>query len=124
MDATFEKYFVAPEVIDATAVNGLQAFGLKRPSHSSLSYLTLDEALEKDLLDVTEINEAGTVAGLRVSNKADQLLFLMSGEHLKGAKQDRVLNISIMVPSKSEVHIPVSCVESGRWQYRSRRFAS
>jgi hypothetical protein len=124
METAFEKFFAAIEVIDAAAVNGLQAFGLKRPGHRGLSYLTLDEALQSDLLEVTEITESGTVAALKVSNKADNLLFVMSGEQLKGAKQDRVLNVSILVPSRSEVHVPVSCVESGRWHYRSRQFES
>jgi hypothetical protein len=124
METTIERHFAAAEVMEAAAVNGLQAFGLKRTGQSSLSYLTLDEALEKDLIAVTEVSESGTVPALTVSNKADQMLFLMSGEHLKGAKQDRVLNVSIMVPANSQVHIPVSCVESGRWHYRSKQFGS
>jgi hypothetical protein len=48
----------------------------------------------------------------------------MSGEQLLGAKQNRVLNISIMVASKSDLPIPVSGVEAGRWRYQSRKFAS
>src|SRR5262249_38289463 len=85
---------------------------------------TLDEALQNDLVDVTEIDEGGSVPTLKVSNKADRLLFLMSGEQLQGAKQNRVLNISIMVGSKSDLPIPVSCVEAGRWRYQSEKFAS
>src|SRR5262249_11916427 len=46
------------------------------------------------------------------------------GEQLVGAKQNRVLNASIMVPRLSELPIPVSCVEAGRWGYRSPKFAS
>jgi hypothetical protein len=61
---------------------------------------------------------------LRVVNKADMLVFLMAGEQLVGAKQNRVLNASLMVPAQGDMPIPVSCVEAGRWRYRSPKFAS
>ncbi len=41
-----------------------------------------------------------------------------------GCKQDRVLNTSLMVPGKTEMPIPVACVEAGRWGYRSRKFGT
>ena len=48
----------------------------------------------------------------------------MAGEQLVGAKQNRVLNVSLMVPPSTTLDIPVSCVEAGRWQRRSAKFAS
>jgi hypothetical protein len=124
MESAFEKVFAEVEVLEPVAVNGLQVFGLRRPIDSRLAYLTLDEALQKNLVDVTEISEGGNVPTLKVSNKAESWLFLMSGEQLQGAKQNRVLNISIMIASRSELPIPVSCVEAGRWRYQSRKFSS
>ena len=46
----------------------------------------------------------------------------MEGEELVGAKQNRTLNLSILVPAEKEITIPVTCVESGRWSYDSPRF--
>ena len=43
------------------------------------------------------------------------------GEQLAGGKQNRVLNASILVPAKSELPIPVTCVERGRWALRDPR---
>ena len=80
MENTFENLFSQVEVLEPVSANGFQVFGLRRPDVGSLSYLTLDEALQNDLVDVTEIDEGGSVPTLKVSNKADRLLFLMSGE--------------------------------------------
>ena len=61
---------------------------------------------------------------LKVTNKGDAPAFLMAGEQLSGGKQNRVLNASILVAPHSELPIPVSCVERGRWAYRSAKFGS
>lgn len=103
-------------------VEGLQMFALRWEAGRRLEYVTLDEALAAGTLEVTEINEQGRVPTLKVSNKAGMMAFLMAGEQLVGAKQNRVLNISIMVPGSTELPIPVSCVESGRWAHRSKGF--
>jgi hypothetical protein len=112
------------QVVAPQTVGGLQVFGLKLSEVKPLSYSTLDEALSQNELEVTEVSEGGSVPTLKVTNKSDHRVFLMAGEHLIGAKQNRVLNTSIMIEKKSEVPIPVSCVEQGRWSYRSRNFGS
>lgn len=103
---------------------GLQAFGLRWQSDPGFQYLTLDEALAAGTLKVTEISESGSVPVLRVTNSSPDMAFLMAGEHLIGAKQNRVLNTSLMVPGGKDTNVPVSCVEQGRWGYRSRHFGS
>jgi len=104
--------------------SGLQVFGLKWPCPSGVDYVTLDEAVWAKILDVAEIDEGGRIPTIKVVNKSDRLVFLMAGELLVGCKQDRVINASIMVPKKRELHIPATCVEAGRWSYRSRKFSS
>src|SRR5262245_3634670 len=87
-------------------------------------YRTLDEALASEALRITEVSEAGTVPELRAANTGNEPVLLVDGEELVGAKQNRVLNLTILVPSRQTVVIPVSCVEARRWRHTSRAFDS
>jgi hypothetical protein len=62
------------------------------------------------------------VPELKVLNRAEKPVLLLDGEELAGAKQNRVLNTTILLREKSETVIPVSCTEHGRWSYRSSQF--
>ena len=112
------------EVCGVRQAAGLQVFGLKWPSANGSDYLTLDEALEQRTLEVTEVDAGGRVPTLKVANKSRRMVFLMAGEELVGGKQNRVLNASMMVPAKGDLPVPVTCVERGRWGYKSQRFSS
>ena len=79
-------------------------------------YMILDEAIANGYAHVTEINESGTVPELKFRNSSDKRIFMMEGEELVGAKQNRTLNLSILAPAEKEITIPVTCVESGRWR--------
>jgi len=80
-------------------------------------YITLADALEQRLLDISEVSHEGSVPELKVKNRADTPVLLLDGEELAGAKQNRVLNTTILLEKKSETVIPVSCTEQGRWSY-------
>ena len=73
-------------------------------------------------LTVIEVSQAGAVPTLRVTNSGARPVLLLDGEELIGAKQNRVLNVTVMVPARQAVDVPVSCVEAGRWAYRSAEF--
>ena len=46
---------------------------------------------------VTEVSEAGSVPFIQVANRADRPLLLLDGEELIGAKQNRILNTTVLV---------------------------
>lgn len=87
-------------------------------------YLLLDDALERGLALVREISEHGSVPELLLDNRAARAVLLLDGEELIGAKQNRVLNLSVLAPARTALTIPVSCVEAGRWHYDSPSFSS
>jgi len=102
----------------------LTMFPLVSGKNAERDYLTLDEALSQGVARVAEVSEGGNVPELCFLNEGDMSVLLLDGEELIGAKQDRVLNLSILAPAGKTITIPVSCVEAGRWRYRSRDFQS
>lgn len=86
-------------------------------------YLTLKEALDTNLLEITEVDEAGAVPELKALNRSELPVLILDGEELVGAKQNRVLNTTVLLKGRSETLISVSCTEEGRWSYRSRAFS-
>lgn len=104
--------------------NNLMVTPLLAVNQGEPDYLTLDEALARGDVRVTETSEAGDVPELRLENRGDLSVLLLDGEELVGAKQNRVLNLTILAPAKSTIAIPVSCVEAGRWSHSSPEFST
>ncbi len=87
-------------------------------------YTTLDEALGKGWLEVTEV-DGGRVPQVSVSNRSDKHIFMMGGEILTGCRQDRLVGRDVLLrPGAKNVIVPVYCVEQGRWTYESETFSS
>lgn len=83
-------------------------------------YVSGKKALKDGSLIIEEIGESGQVSKLRATNRGDKPVLLISGQGLKGAKQDRIVNVTVIIEVNATVDIPVSCVERGRWSYEER----
>jgi hypothetical protein len=114
----------AIHVADPISHESISIFPLQAEAESKVDYVLSDEALAAGTVTVEEVGEAGSVPELVVNNQTDSLVLFLEGEELRGAKQNRVLNTSVLVAAKTKIKIPVSCVERGRWRYTSRLFAS
>lgn len=99
---------------DPISFSGLTLFPLFTDRRAPFEYLLLAQAVEAGTAVVEEIGH-GTVPGLRIHNRGEKPVLLVDGEHLLGVKQNRVLNATILVPEKTALDVPVSCVEAGRW---------
>ena len=122
MDEIVRKYLSGLAIGEPQRHRNMSVFPLSTSIDGGPDYTTLKDALEKALLGVTEVSSGGSVPELKVINTADIAVLLLDGEELAGAKQNRVLNTTILVKEKSETVIPVSCTEQGRWSYVSKSF--
>lgn len=123
MDATIKKYLTSFKLGELQHFKNMGVLPLLTSLDDSPEYLTLKEALDKQVLTITEVSHEGSVPELKVINSAEIPILLLDGEEVVGAKQNRVLNTTILVKEKSELVIPVSCTEQGRWAYRDRDFS-
>ncbi len=105
-------------------VGNLAIFGVSSPTNGTEQYLCLPEALDKNLVEIREVSEEGSVNDLSLHNHSSKGLLCVEGEMLSGCKQQRVLNTSVLVSPFTKITIPVSCVEAGRWSWKSNRFSS
>jgi hypothetical protein len=97
----------------------LAVYPLSRPDAVTVDYVLAAEAVAAGAVTVTEVSEQGSVPELRVDNHGDVRVLFLEGEELRGGKQNRVLNTSVLVPARSSVVVPVSCVEQYRWRLTS-----
>jgi hypothetical protein len=85
-------------------------------------YITLDEAIKsKESFQVKEVSEDGSVPELRVINRLKKRVLFIDGEEGTGARQNRIINYSLIIEAAADTIIPVSCVEQGRWDYTKNR---
>lgn len=124
MQNLIKQYIDGINIDNAQSFKNLAVFPLVSDYALDLDYLTLDEALDKDAVDVVELDQDGSVPELKVVNKSEAMVLILDGEELVGAKQNRIVNTTILIAGKDTIVIPVSCVEQGRWSYDSKKFSS
>lgn len=84
-------------------------------------YLLLEEAVSSGVAKVHE-RETAAVHQIEFENYSERPVLMLGGEELAGARQNRIVNLTILAPPRSKIVIPVSCVEEGRWRPVSREF--
>lgn len=108
----------------ATERHNLTIFPLFADDHvAPAEYIPVGAAIRAGSARITEISEGGSVPTLNLENLTDIPILIIDGEELLGARQNRISNLTILAPGKHTLPLPVSCVERGRWSYRSREFA-
>ncbi|UCD20220.1 MAG: hypothetical protein JSU64_03525 [candidate division WOR-3 bacterium] len=118
------SYIGALKIAKPIVYKNLMIYPLTKAQGASLGYVTLDEAYARDWLTIREIGD-GEVNHVELKNSGPRTVFIMTGEMLSGAKQDRMLREDVLVPPKSDwLRVPVYCVEHGRWVSTSPTFKS
>ncbi len=110
---------------DSLALGGLTLFPLlaENGSRSTPTVRLLAAALEDGTAEVRELGGEGSVPSLLLCNHGDLPLLAPEGEILVGAKQNRMLQFTVLAPAHQQIEVPVCCVEQGRWAWSSSSFA-
>jgi hypothetical protein len=111
------------EIGDRISHGLLHVFPLCGGKQEEGDIFLLEDGLRAGTLRIEELHEAGCAPGLRVVNEGDLRVLILEGDELIGAGQHRVANSSVLINAGSELTLPVSCAERGRWSYRSRAFS-
>jgi hypothetical protein len=122
MNSMLSACLDAVETCQPQGHENLTVVPLLGKSGAGPDYMTLGEAMARDLLRVSEVG-AGHVPELLVRNSGSRPVLIVEGEELRGAKQNRVLNSSILIAGGAEIVVPVSCTEAGRWRFASHYFS-
>ncbi len=105
MNASIQNYLSSLRLGEPQTHRNIVVVPLIGSSFGTSRWLTLGEALEQQLLSVTEVNHGGSVPKLTVINRADRPALLLDGEELIGAKQNRVLNTTILLSQRSAAQL-------------------
>jgi hypothetical protein len=105
----------------ARSYKNMTIYPLIASKQSGETYLLLDDSMKDGTLEIKEIG-SGNVNSLKVhKNESKYPVFIMSGEIVQGAKQDRI--ISNDIKKSDDYNVAVYCVEQGRWVKKSEKFA-
>lgn len=75
----------------------------------------VDIASGRDLEIVITEKDGGTVPELLADNPHPRPVLIVDGSTVVGGRQNRVVNVTVLVPPQQTLSIPVSCIEQGRW---------
>jgi O-acetyl-ADP-ribose deacetylase (regulator of RNase III) len=102
--------------VSACYYKNLAVYSIQGVSKVSRFYLTLEEAMEKKLV---VIHETGKVGELAADNNSEHYIFILSGDIVKGGRQDRTIGEdTILKPHTKQTPLRSFCVEQSRWSRR------
>lgn len=91
----------------------------------SASIISLKNAMQNKKVQVKENIYAkdANVNTITIKNLSKEYILIVSGEMLKGGKQDRIIaETKILEPNKEAEYVSVFCIEKGRWSKKQKPF--
>src|SRR5258707_4723578 len=108
---TLQEEFARIEIGQASQIRNLKLFPLiRRNATQPLDYLLLEDGIAQGKVRVTELSGGGSVPEFSITNTAELPGLLVDGEELVGAKQNRVLNLTILLSANPSIANPANWV--------------
>lgn len=111
-----------PDNLDSEAGTGNGENGSAHTAQEK-AYTLADDLLAKKQAEIREVDQDGVVSDLIFDNQADKHALLLDGIELRGCKQNRMVNTTILATAGEKTTVDVSCVEAGRWQHQGETFS-
>ncbi len=105
---------------EPTESHGWKLFPMFPTAPPALTMLLARSAVERGLARVAELPSGPSVRALSLVNEAAVPLLVRDGDLFAAGCQDRIADRPMLVPARSTVELPVSCVEQNRWGVRER----
>jgi len=96
---------------------------LRMEPETTFRFMPGGPEMKNGRLIISESMESGVVGKLIAMNNTDSFLLLTDADVLIGAKQNRIINRSMLAPNSKTI-IDVSCIERLRWHYTDKNFSS
>lgn len=116
MDIKIEGANLHLELLEIQKYKNMEIIPIKTSNNKNRTYLTLKRGIDTGIVEINEC-ESSTVNTVLARNNSIISLLLIDGDEITGAKQNRMMNTSTIIPPKSNIPISVSCTEQGRWHY-------
>jgi hypothetical protein len=105
-----------------TAYGNLGIVQFKQEPRSAIAFMPGAPEMKSGGLVISESTGEGVVGQLIAMNHTKNYLLLTDADILVGAKQNRVVNYSLLLAPYSKTTLDVSCIERLRWHYVSDKF--
>jgi hypothetical protein len=111
---TLAEFFEGIKLEEPRFLRNLVIYPLSNGGKSNPKIKVLDDALKEKNILISELANA-QIEQVRLQNRSDYRVFVLDGEEITGAWQNRITTTAAFIDTRSEVLLPTSCVEQGRW---------
>lgn len=91
------------------------------PNVPETPWVLLHQAIAEKTIEVVE-QPTANVTEVLARNLGSAPILVLEGEVLVGAKQNRVVTATVLIPAGATVPVRVGCVQHGRWNFTSPQF--
>ncbi len=117
--AELARHLENVQIAEPVVFRGLAVYPLLLRDGQRLrgGWLTLDAALSRGVLVISEKGSSGSVPVVVVENRSrNEHVFIMIGEVISGGKQTRTVRSDVVLAPGQRIELSVFCVEAHRWQ--------
>ena len=114
-----DTYFDHVQIAEPVVYRQLAVYPIVPKGFAEVSgrWLTLDDAVSRGVLVITEKGSGGSVPSVIVENRSrHEHVFVMAGEVISGGKQTRTVRRDVVMAPGQRLELSVFCVEAHRWK--------